>query len=56
MQKLVDLRSVGLIAVAVLLTGAAQGQVLTGQNAFTDYSQEHPGVIRHLTVNDLPAP
>jgi glucose/arabinose dehydrogenase len=56
MQNLVDLRSVGLIAVAVLLTGAAQGQVLTGQNAYTDYSQEHPGVIRHLTVNDLPAP
>ncbi|HEY6448094.1 MAG TPA: PQQ-dependent sugar dehydrogenase [Acidobacteriaceae bacterium] len=44
------------MAVAVLLTGAAQGQVLTGQNAFTDYSHEHPGVVRHLTVNDLPAP
>ncbi|MGC2637330.1 MAG: PQQ-dependent sugar dehydrogenase [Acidobacteriaceae bacterium] len=44
------------MAVAVLVTGAAQGQVLTGQNAFTDYSQEHPGVIRHLTVNDLPVP
>src|ERR1700691_4606513 len=47
-----------LVALATLLAGAqAHGQqVLTGQNAFTDYSQEHPGVIRHLTVADLPAP
>ncbi len=44
-----------LMALAPLLTGApAHGQqVLTGQNAFTDYSQEHPGVIRHLTVSGL---
>ena len=34
----------------------AQNQTLTGQNAFTDYSKEHPGVVRHLTVGDLPAP
>jgi glucose/arabinose dehydrogenase len=34
----------------------AQGQVLTGQKAFTNYSEEHPGVIRHLTTADLPAP
>lgn len=32
------------------------GQVLTGQGAFTDYSQESPGTIRKLTVADLPAP
>jgi glucose/arabinose dehydrogenase len=46
------------MALAPLLAGAqAHGQqALTGQNAFTDYSQEHPGVIRHLTVADLPAP
>src|SRR5271155_3154429 len=30
--------------------------VLTGQAAFTDYSQEKPGVTRKLTVADLPAP
>ena len=31
-------------------------KVLTGQAAFTDYTKEHPGVRRHLTVADLPAP
>jgi glucose/arabinose dehydrogenase len=45
-----------LTALAAALTVPAYGQVLTGQNAFTDYTKEHPGVIRHLTVADLPAP
>jgi glucose/arabinose dehydrogenase len=35
---------------------AQSGQTLTGQAAFTDYTQEHPGVRRHLTVSDLPEP
>ena len=35
---------------------AQSGKTLTGQAAFTDYSQEHPGVRRHLTVADLPQP
>jgi glucose/arabinose dehydrogenase len=35
---------------------AQTGHVLTGQAAFTDYAQESPGVIRKLTVADLPAP
>jgi glucose/arabinose dehydrogenase len=30
--------------------------VLTGQAAFTDFTQESPGVRRHLTVADLPGP
>jgi glucose/arabinose dehydrogenase len=30
--------------------------VQTGQNAFTDASHESPGIRRHLTVADLPAP
>src|ERR1700683_126395 len=30
--------------------------VLTGQAAFTDASHESPGIRRHLTVADLPAP
>jgi glucose/arabinose dehydrogenase len=34
----------------------APTKTLTGQNAFTDYTKEHPGVRRHLTVADLPAP
>src|SRR6185437_2102296 len=35
---------------------AQSTKTLTGQAAFTDYSQEHPGVRRHITVADLPAP
>jgi glucose/arabinose dehydrogenase len=35
---------------------APQHPVLTGQAAFTDAAHEAPGVRRHLTVADLPAP
>jgi glucose/arabinose dehydrogenase len=35
---------------------AHQSAVLTGQNAFTDAAHEFPGIRRHLTVADLPAP
>ena len=38
------------------LAAQDSGKVLTGQDAFTDYSKEKPGVIRKLTVADLPAP
>jgi glucose/arabinose dehydrogenase len=31
-------------------------KVLTGQNAFTDYSKEEPGTVRKLTTADLPTP
>src|SRR5579872_4382570 len=44
---------------AFLITAAAHAQtrvVLTGQQAFTDYKGQAPGVIRHLTVADLPEP
>ena len=34
----------------------SQQSTLTGQSAFTDYSQEQPGVRRHITVADLPGP
>src|ERR1700733_6079982 len=34
----------------------SSGKVLTGQDAFTDYLKEKPGVIRKLTAADLPAP
>src|SRR5271157_4148883 len=34
----------------------AHQQVLTGQAAFTDAAHEFPGIRRHLTVADLPAP
>ena len=36
--------------------GAQSGQTITGAAAFTDYSQEHPGVVRKITVADLPKP
>jgi glucose/arabinose dehydrogenase len=35
---------------------AQQGKVLTGQDAFTDYSKESPGIRRLITVADLPKP
>ncbi len=35
---------------------ASTGQTITGKAAFTDYSQEHPGVRRKITVADLPQP
>jgi glucose/arabinose dehydrogenase len=31
-------------------------QPLTGQSAFTDYSQQKPGTVRKVTLADLPAP
>ncbi len=38
-------------------TGTAQtGGVVTGQAAFTDYTKEQPGSLRHITVADLPNP
>lgn len=53
-----------LSAAALLLTSlpttpraalAASG-VLRGKAAFTDYTGERPGVVRHITVADLPKP
>jgi glucose/arabinose dehydrogenase len=35
---------------------AQSGTTITGQAAFTDYSQEHPGVRRKITLADLPEP
>jgi glucose/arabinose dehydrogenase len=54
--------SLGLLALALPLMGAPafadgpHGKVLTGQQAYTNYSEEHPGVRRHLTLGDLPEP
>lgn len=33
-----------------------QDGVLTGQSAFADYTSEEPGLRRHITLADLPAP
>ncbi len=35
---------------------AQTARPLTGQAAFTDYSEEKPGVVRDITLADLPAP
>jgi len=36
--------------------GQQSGTVITGKAAFTDYTQEKPGVRRKITVADLPEP
>jgi glucose/arabinose dehydrogenase len=53
------LRALALASAASLLPVSSSAQssaTLTGQAAFTDYSQEHPGVRRKITVADLPEP
>ena len=45
-----------LAAAATCADGPAQGPTLTGQAAFTDYSQEKPGIRRKLSLADLPEP
>jgi len=46
-----------LLCVYALNPAPAGGHnVLTGQAAFADYTQEKPGVFRKLTLADLPAP
>jgi len=46
----------GLAALRSPASPPAGGSVLEGQAAFTDYRQEKPGVIRKITVADLPKP
>jgi glucose/arabinose dehydrogenase len=56
--SLIALLSIAVAACATLRaqTSAQTTNTLTGQAAFTDYSQERPGVRRKLTVADLPEP
>jgi glucose/arabinose dehydrogenase len=44
------------LTLATLAVLPMAAQTLTGKDAFTDYSKEHPGVRRHITVADLPQP
>jgi glucose/arabinose dehydrogenase len=39
-----------------VFASAQSGTTITGQAAFTDYTQEHPGVRRKITLADLPEP
>ena len=41
---------------ATAAVAQSNGPILTGQAAFTDYSQQAPGVRHHITVADLPGP
>ncbi len=45
-----------LTSLASLPAFAQTGSVMTGQAAFSDYTKEQPGNMRHITVNDLPKP
>jgi glucose/arabinose dehydrogenase len=58
LQGIVILSSLFLVplAPAQAANSSGQNQVLTGQNAFTDAAHESPGIRRHITVADLPAP
>lgn len=57
MPKSTPLFSVLALACAAVLPLPAQtGKIITGQAAFADYTQQHPGVRRKITVADLPAP
>jgi glucose/arabinose dehydrogenase len=56
---LFSLLGLAMIAAVPCLPGAfgnITGPVLTGQAAFTDYKKEAPGVVRKITVADLPQP
>ena len=46
----------GLLIVPASAHAQADSKTITGQAAFTDYTQEHPGVRRKITVADLPEP
>ena len=43
-------------AAILALAGAADAAVNTGPAAMGDWRADQPGVVRHLTVTDLPAP
>jgi glucose/arabinose dehydrogenase len=52
----VSLAALILAGLAFFADGQTHSSTLTGQAAFTDYSQEKPGTRRKLSVADLPEP
>lgn len=50
------LAAVALLAPPLLAQGPSSGPVIAGNAAFTDYTQEKPGVRRKITLADLPQP
>jgi glucose/arabinose dehydrogenase len=51
-----SLMALALAAPAIWADGPSHSPTLTGTAAFTDYSQEKPGIRRKLSVADLPEP
>ncbi|HMF53349.1 MAG TPA: hypothetical protein VK593_03300, partial [Edaphobacter sp.] len=45
-----------LVIALPLALPAQSDKTITGQAAFSDYSQQRPGVRRHITAADLPEP
>ena len=57
LPALLQVLALASIASVLPLSLSAQStKTITGQAAFADYSQQHPGVRRKITVADLPAP
>ena len=56
MKLAANLLAALLLAAATLPAHTQSTQTITGQSAFTDYSKEHPGVRRKITLADLPEP
>ena len=52
----VSLAALILAGPEIFADGQSHSPTLTGQSAFTDYSQEKPGTRRKLGVADLPEP
>ena len=57
MTPMTSLKSLPLLVLAAATALAQQQQpLLTGQAAFTDWAQQHPGVRHKITLADLPQP
>jgi glucose/arabinose dehydrogenase len=59
-MRIFGVPSAALLAIPAILCAAPPPakapNVLTGQDAFTDYSKQQPGVFRKMTAKDLPKP
>jgi glucose/arabinose dehydrogenase len=56
MPNTAALSYIALILLAGLWGPAASAQVLTGADAYGDFTKDAPGVRRHIVAGDLPAP
>jgi glucose/arabinose dehydrogenase len=56
MPRLISALSLSALSISFALLASGQQPVLTGQAAFTDWSQQKPGVRHKITLGDLPQP